>query len=53
MVLMPEIAEPALNCFAETGGCYMQAVKEKVSDYFREMLIRANGKNCLLFIRHN
>jgi hypothetical protein len=34
----------ALSYFTENGGSNAQAVKEKVSAYFKEMLIQANGK---------
>jgi hypothetical protein len=34
----------ALSYFTETDTCNAQVVKQKVSDYFEEMLIQANGK---------
>ena len=42
--LNTENAALALSYFTETGDCNTQAIKQKVSDYFKEMPIRANGK---------
>jgi hypothetical protein len=39
-----ETATLALSYFTESSDCNTQAIREKVSDYFREMLSLADGK---------